>query len=180
MRWLINIDREEGREGLDWARSFLSRFDVSKVQWLRIDTGRGRYKGVYGRCWLPTREKPLYRLSCQVPGPFPAEIITRRPPLYRGADGSWPSLPAGCKAGAYCQATKQGVTRYWIRVTSLTVVHNLSEAIIWIVSHEGFHFLRRERQVPGRNTEIEADRFADEQLALYREARRGIAEQIFC
>ena len=50
-----------------------------------------------------------------------------------------------------------------------TVVQNLDEAIVWIVGHEAFHWLRRTRQIPGRNTEIEADQFADEQLQAFRQ-----------
>ena len=73
----------------------------------------------------PTQHVPYYRISCQVPGPFPHQI----------------------------------------EVT-------LDEGIIWIVAHEAFHFLRRTGQVPGRNTEIEADRFADEQLSRLRTLRK--------
>jgi hypothetical protein len=47
-------------------------------------------------------------------------------------------------------------------------VESLDEAIVWVLSHEAFHFLRRSRQIPGRNTEIEADRFADDRLRFYR------------
>jgi hypothetical protein len=52
-------------------------------------------------------------------------------------------------------------------VLSSTRLKNLDEAIVWVLAHEAFHFLRRTRQIPGRNTEIAADQFADETLAFY-------------
>ena len=62
-----------------------------------------------------------------------------------------------------------GPGRRWKRAYGKTVVHNLDEAIVWIVAHEAFHWLRHTRQVPGRNTEVEADAFADRQLTAFRE-----------
>ncbi len=44
--------------------------------------------------------------------------------------------------------------------------------MVWIVAHEAFHFLRRTRQVAGRNTEIFADQFADDRLAEFQAQRR--------
>ena len=58
--------------------------------------------------------------------------------------------------------------RRWKRVYGKTVVHSLDEAIVWIVAHEAFHWLRHTRQVPGRNTEVEADAYADRQLSVFR------------
>lgn len=168
MRWIIEIDREEAERGLQWAREFFSRFDTSKAQWLRIDRGRGRLTGAYGRCWYPTKKLPFCRLSCQVPGPFPHRLQTRQTPIYRRSDGSWPPVPKGCKKGTYCTSTRNGVTTEWFRIVGHTNLETLDEAIVWIVSHEAFHFLRRTRQIEGRNTEIEADRFADHQLAFFR------------
>ena len=107
-----------------------------------------------------------------MPGPFPHQIEVRRPPLYRQPDGSWPQLPAGCVEGVHCSAEQQGRLREWKRVLGYTEVLTLDEGIIWIMAHEAFHFLRRTGQVAGRNTEIEADRFADEQLSSLRTLRQ--------
>ncbi|MBN2086565.1 MAG: hypothetical protein JW748_15215 [Anaerolineales bacterium] len=57
--------------------------------------------------------------------------------------------------------------REWIRMLSSTRLRTLDEAIVWLLAHEAFHFLRRTRQVPGRNTEIQADQFADDTLRFY-------------
>lgn len=131
-------------------------------------TGRGRYTGAYGRGWYLTKGKPFYRISCQVPGSFPHRLRTRQPPIYCQPDGSWSSVPVGCEKGAYCQATRNGINTEWFRVVGYTNLETLDEGIVWIAAHEAFHFLRRTRQIAGRNTEIEADRFADNQLVMFR------------
>lgn len=170
-RWIVEVDRREVETGLDWARDFFARYDTTALSSIRIGAGRGRARGVYGRCWYPTASVPHYRISCQLPGPFPCSIPTRQPPVYRLSDGSWPPLPAGCAGGIYCRAETGGVVREWRRVIGSTEVLTRDEGLVWIVAHEAFHFLRRTRQIEGRNTEIEADRFADEQLRLLRRLR---------
>jgi len=57
------------------------------------------------------------------------------------------------------------------------VVNDLSEATVWIVAHEAFHWLRMTRQISGRNTEIEADAFADKMLDEFRHSPCTSAEQ---
>lgn len=169
--WLVEVDRREVETSLDWARDLFARYDTSELASIRIGNGRGRAVGVYGRCWYPTAESPRYRISCQLPGPFPCRIPTRQPPVYRQADGSWPPLPDGCTEGLLCRAEKDGVVREWKRVIGYTEVRTRGEGLVWIVAHEAFHFLRHTRQIEGRNTEIDADRFADEQLHLLRRLR---------
>lgn len=170
--WVIKLDMTEAESGLDWARDFLSHYDTSQLAEIRLSHGRSKSGGVYGRCWYPSQRSPAYRISCQLAGPFPYRIETRQPPIYRRADGSWPPLPAGCVEGLHCRAESKSETVEWKRVIGFTQVENLGEGIIWIVAHEMFHFLRRTRQVTGRNTEIDADRFADEQLERERRLRR--------
>ena len=170
-KWIVEVDRREIEAGLDWARDFFARYDTSELSTIRIGAGRGRAVGVYGRCRYPTPDSPRYHISCQLPGPFPARIPTRQPPVYRQADGSWPPIPAGCTQGLLCRAEKDGALREWKRVVGYTEARTRDEGLVWIVAHEAFHFLRHTRQVAGRNTEIEADRFADEQLHLLRRLR---------
>jgi hypothetical protein len=167
--------RREAKRSVAWAREFLGRFDLSAIGWLRIDLGReyrdrlGRryhkYRGVYGRCWYPTESQPTIRLSCQVPGPFPCDITTRKRPVYRNADGTWPA-EARRLPGPVIEDRRS--RRQWKRVHGLTRVHDLDEAIVWIFSHEAFHWLRKTNQIRGRNTEIEADAFADACLEDFR------------
>ena len=171
IKWIIELDRCEAESGLDWARDLFARYDTRELASVRIGRGRGRAAGVYGRCTYPTADVPGYRITCHVPGPFPYLIPTRQSPIYRQPDGGWPPIPSGCAEGLYCHAEKGGVLREWKRVIGYTEVLTQEEGIIWIVAHEAYHFLRRTKQVLGRNTEIEADKYADEQLDSLRRLR---------
>jgi hypothetical protein len=164
MRWIVDLEGQQPL-ALSWAREFISEFDTSLLAWIRIDRGRGKYRGAYGRCWYPNRRIPFYRISCQVPGPFPCDIPTRKPPLYISPDGSHPPFPPGTRPGDRVKDLRTG--REWIRVISSTRLMSLDEAIVWVLAHEAFHFLRRTRQVAGRNNEIEADRYADDMLRFF-------------
>jgi hypothetical protein len=178
VQFLIHRDvTARAPRALAWVKAFFSQFDTSEVGWLRIDFGReyrdrrGRlyhkYRGVYGRCWYPSARQPKIRISCQVPGPFPCDIVTRKTPVYRNADGTWPAA-ARLVRGPVFENARSG--RQWKRVYGRTEVRDLDEAIIWIIAHEAFHWLRKTGQIPGRNTEIEADAFADRKLAEFRDS----------
>jgi len=47
-------------------------------------------------------------------------------------------------------------------------IHTWEELIVWIFGHEIYHWLRRERQVPGRNTQNQADGFGIDILREWR------------
>ena len=177
MRWIIQLKGCHADRGLSWSRRFLDTYDTSRIEWVRIDQGRGNYQGVYGRCWYPTDDRPTFRISCQVPGPFPCDILTRKPPLYPREDGTFPRAGRGTRRGQYVHDPRTG--REWYRVLGCTRVETIDEGIVWILAHEAFHFLRQTRQIPGRNNEIEADHFADQQVEDYRcqpVERDGVAE----
>gem|GEM_PF-2657803 len=167
--------KHRAARALAWVKAFLALYDTSMLGWVRIDLGReyrdrlGRryrkYWGVYGRCWYPSQTQPTVRISCQVPGPFPADVITRRKPVYRRPDSTWP--PEAKQAiGPVLKDSRTG--RQWRRVYGITTVRTVDEAVVWIFAHEAFHWLRKTRQIPGRNTEVAADAFADAQLARFR------------
>lgn len=173
MRYIIDINQKTARKGLAWVKTFLDVYDLDKLTWVKFTLGSARYVGVYGRCYMPVKGKPAeYKISCQLPGPFPCKIQTRRRPIYQLADGSFEPLPAGCIRGLKVVAKQSG--KCWYRVRGFTQLQDVNEAVVWILAHEGFHFLRATRQVPGRNDEIHADRFADEMLKAYREKNDGI------
>ena len=48
-------------------------------------------------------------------------------------------------------------------------LRNEDEALVFLVAHEAFHYLRRTKQVEGRHGEIEADAFALQTLERYRD-----------
>ena len=187
MRFIVHPEvKARAPEALAWVKEFLSRFDTSLLGWLRIDFGRehrdrqGRiyykFHGVYGRCWYPTKKQPSIRLSCQVPGPFPCAIITRKKPIYRGSNGTWPAEAKQNRGPVYCDGSSG---RQWKRVYAKTTVKNLNEGVVWVFTHEAFHWLRKTGQIPGRNNEIEADAFADQMLGKFRALESRAKDQLF-
>lgn len=214
MRWIIDpAVQEGGSAGIDWCRRYLEQFDTSDVEWLRIDRGRERPgqrvpTGLYGRCWYPSgrgEKRRGFRISCQVPGPWPHTIHLRLPPVYAeltrywgprpshvldedgsqvfemGTDGGrqfWdvadqPPPAVGCvgrgsRGLSFAPDGRQASGAAWWKMLGGIVVYDLDEAVVWIVGHEAFHFLRRTRQVPGRNVEHEADAAGSAALAAFR------------
>ncbi len=166
MRWIIGVDRKQAAAALGWVKALAAQFDLSRVAWIRIDMGRGRYRGVYGRCWWPTKKLPMFRISCQVPGPYPTVVQTVRKPLYPGPDGRWPPVPKGCHVRGYGRDPRTG--RVWLKLGAQTLLRDINEGIVWIFGHELYHFLRQTRQIAGRNTEAYADEFADWCLLRFR------------
>jgi len=170
-RWIVE-PRLRALESVAWCRTWLQRFDLSRLDWVRIDQGRIDGGGVYGRCWYLDRRKGKgYRISCQVPGPYPTRVRLRFPPLYRQPDGTWPPVPLDLEPGGYVQAVgSDGEKREWLRLTKALLLDTLDEGVVWILGHEAFHFLRKTRQVQGRNVEWQADAFAG---SLLEDWRRG-------
>ncbi len=163
MRWIIAKELRENPEaaaaGLTWLRDFLGQYDTRRLDWVRVDLGRGRFHGEYGRCWYPTRQpKKGYRISIQVPGPFPHDRANiRLHPAYQNADGSWPALDE--PGVEYSEPiTKNG--RTWRRRYTTVHMPSLSAAIVLVGAHEAHHFLRHSKQIPGINREAEADAFS--------------------
>lgn len=159
------------REGLDWCEGLLNDFDLSKLSRLTIRDGSKRKTPacVWGTCYYPRRGLESYRITCSIKPPFPSTVHTRRSPLYARDDGTYSPVPYGLAAGQEFVSRRNGTVRRWIRLYGQTPLDTLDEALVWIVAHESYHFLRRTRQVPGRNAEIEADRFSDEALEHFRE-----------
>ena len=162
MEWRIDLPGTEADAALSWLQTVFEGYDTRQLEYVRIGRGSRRYEGVYGHCEYPADKRTLYRISCFAPGPFPCTTVTRKPPLYPRSDGTFPRAPRGCRRGELCCDPSRG--RSWYRVLGKTQLADLEHAVVWIVSHETFHFLRHSRQIPGRNNEIEADRFADETM----------------
>lgn len=162
------------REGLDWCEELLEGYDLSRLSRLTVRDGSKRKTPacLWGTCYYPRRGLETYRITCSIKpaAPFPASVHTRRSPLYAREDGTYPPVPYGLvSSGQEFVSNRNGKVRRWIRLYGQTALDTLDEAIVWIVAHESYHFLRRTRQVPGRNAEIEADRFSDEALEYFRE-----------
>jgi hypothetical protein len=165
MRWIVHRETGVGN-AVSWLRELLSSTDVSAVDWIRIDFGRGAKRSAYGRCWYLVRSSGKgYRMSVRVPGPFPWTMRRYSKPLYRNSDGTWPEVPAGCRLAGWCRDERNG--NKWQRLVIGYHLATAQEAIA-VGSHEVFHFLRHSRQIPGRNRENDAGEFALAQLAEFR------------
>lgn len=174
----VRLDESHCPAGVDYIREFAESYDLSKLAYLKIAPGSGGGGRVYGVCRFPQKNgkspltRRMYRISCFVQGPFPDGVSVRRPPIYRGDDGSWPVVPANCYITGHLSKGPPPAKAWW-RISAVTALDDAADAVVWICAHELFHFLRATRQIPGKNTEIEADSFADRKLGEFRTAYRG-------
>jgi hypothetical protein len=53
------------------------------------------------------------------------------------------------------------------------MVENGDEGLVYIIAHEAFHYLRRTKQVEGKNVEIDADAYAEELIGGFSKYRDG-------
>lgn len=167
MRWVIEPEFRN-LDSITWIREYTSKYDLSRVLWTTINKGRGFYGGVYGRTHYPTKRFPHYRISCQIPGPFPLTTHIRKSPVYMNSDGTYPSSGLNecpCHANEFVE--RNGTK--WRRVYTLQNINDADEAIVFIIGHEYFHFLRNSRQIPGRNTEAQADVHGELLLDMWRD-----------
>jgi len=92
--------------------------------------------------------------------------------LYRNPDGTWPEVLEGHKVGDRYEATHDGKIIQWKRLYRPVELGSEDEVLVFLVSHEAFHYLRKTRQVEGRHGEIEADAFALRILEQYRDGSK--------
>ena len=115
------VDRQIGlnNSGVEWVRQSLASRDTSRIDWMRIDFGRGAKRGAYGRCWYPARDRGKgYRISVQVPSPFPWTMERYTKPPYRDRDETWPEIPDDCRLAGYYRDDRTG--REWQQLTAGT------------------------------------------------------------
>jgi hypothetical protein len=173
---LWRVDKAlEGSEGLWWIREWLGAYDWAKVDWITVRRGRSERFAFRGVCKSPSKGHGRYRINCNVSKhtPYPIAYYMRVYPLYRNADGTWPEVPEGHKAGDHYVATRHGNIQ-WKRLYWPLEIQSEDEVLVFLVAHEAFHYLRRTKQVDGRHGQIEADAFALKTLEQYR-ARSSIA-----
>jgi hypothetical protein len=176
MRWIIHPEIRSEEKALNFCRRLALTFNTVPLDWVRVDLGRGRICGAYGRCWYPVKlpQPKGYRISIQVPGPFPYRHRRYVKPIYRNSDGSWPPVPPNTKPAGYVEVYRNGLPHCWLRLTTEYLFESREIAIVHVFGHEMFHFLRRSRQIPGRNRENEADQFAVSVESVFRERVNGV------
>jgi len=150
----------ENRTGLGECEKFLREkvkaHDFSRVvitlKYTRRNCQRPHTGVVY---WPPPRSrKGIYTLICRV---------NRRT-----------NFPYSCKAAIGTVQTGNGDYEY---IYERVVFSDVEEAMIFVIGHEVFHYLRRTKQIPGRNTEPQANQFGLkwlEEFRKWRERRRQI------
>jgi len=148
-----------GNAGYLWSREWMETFDLSKLDVVRLDAGSGAGNSTWWGHWYPPRPKKglQHRISCHVAGPPPFWNWMWLKPLYRNEDGTWPPIPEGVEEAGYSMNGRTG--KQWMRVRRKLIVATVEEAVVVIMAHEGFHFLRGTRQVDGRNVENAAAAF---------------------
>jgi hypothetical protein len=168
MQWKVAKELQRS-DGVEWAREWFSGYDLSLVEWITVRRGDWDGYSVKGVCRYPKGVRSgMYRINCSVnarPG-WPGYKIQRVSPLYRNPDGSWPEVPEGHVTGAWWEDPETG--REWKRMYRKVPLTNENEALVYIVAHEAYHYLRRTKQVPGRNAEIDADAFGMTVLEAFR------------
>ena len=184
MKWKVSKELE-GSRGLEWIRRELGAYDWSQCEWITVrrgawghkvstypfEGGQGWTNKVGGRCQHPGyRGIEKYRINCGVNTRlgWPAPQYQRVSPLYRNEDGTWPEVPDDHFTGEWLISADG--SREWKRVYRRLWLDNEDEALVYIIAHEAFHYLRRTRQVEGKNVEIDADRYAEDMLERFRVA----------
>lgn len=135
----------------------MSGFDTSKVDWFRLKPLACKNGAGHGYCKYPERVKKgsrqfkhHYRLN--------AGVNQNQAFPYR-----WEM-----QIGSETHPTKPQI---WSYVTEDVVFADPAEYAVWICGHEAYHFLRHSRQVPGRNTQVQANLFGLNWLKEFRKTR---------
>ncbi len=168
--WRVDEALEDS-EGLRWVREQLEAYDWSRADWITVRRGRSEAYAFRGVCKSP-RKGCGYRINCNVSEhtPYPVTQFVRVSfPLYRNPDGTWLEVPEGHKVGDHYEATRHGKGVQWRRRYRPLELGSEDEVLVFLVTHEAFHYLRKTKQVAGRHGEIGADAFALEMLERYRD-----------
>lgn len=166
-KWYV-ADEYQDNEAYLWMRQWMEQYDLHRLEWVRLDAGKGRRtnSALWGMCFYPKKRGDSYKISCHVRGPAPVDVYIRHSPNYKNADGSWPPIPEGCKENGYVMDGRSG--REWLRLISTISLGTVEEAIVAIMAHEAFHFLRKTKQIDGANYETKADEFMMTMVNVWR------------
>jgi hypothetical protein len=191
VKWKVAKELE-GSADLEWIRRELETYDWSQCEWITVRHGAwGREVSTYpfealegytnkvgGTCRFPIGTRSgLYRLNCKINTRmgWPALTYQRVSPLYRNEDGTWPEVPDDHFTGEWFDnwfVSADG-RREWKRMYRRLWLEDEDEALVYIIAHEAFHYLRRTRQIEGKNVEIDADRYAEDMLERFKTATIG-------
>ena len=130
----------------------LTDYDTSKLEWIKL-LPLNKKAILHGCCIYPVRTSPGartfksgYRLRASV------NVEAAPPFVYQ----HWGRIPSN--------SHKQG----WYSGAKLFHFDDLEECAVHTLAHECFHFLGHSRQVKHKNTEANANWWADQWLAEFR------------
>jgi hypothetical protein len=195
-KWKVHQDLADS-PGLRFAQEYFSGYDGSQVEWVTVKVGEwgiptggldengGWTNAVAGKCQYPKKRGLKYRLNVRVNdrNGWPKPVYQRMSPIYvpvgddldylgdqydQAVEGQVPEdcILRGSNAygDVYLNADE---TKMWKRMIRLFWLTDEDEALVYIIAHEAFHYLRRTRQIDGKNVEIEADRYAEGVLRAF-------------
>ena len=131
----------------------LTEFDTSSLEWIKLLPLNGR-KLLHGCCTYPVRSRPRAR-SFKSGYRIRASVNIEQAPPFEFLH--WGRVPSS--------DYKQG----WYSGETTFVFHDLEECAVHTLAHECFHFLSHSRQTGLKNTEANANFWADGWLAEYRD-----------
>jgi len=177
MNWHVTLKLPYRQDTIMWLKEIINEYDGSKIKDIRIANGKDSLQSVSGFCYYPSPTCCKYRLTCFVPSTiiYPNDIQVRsKNKIYETCSGEWENPGEKYRIISKGKSYKDGVLTKLAYIYTYTTVNNIDEGIVWIFGHELSHYLRHTKQILGRNTEISADRFADELLKRYRESRKSV------
>lgn len=144
----------------------LEAYDWSHCEWITVRRGACDHEvstqpfedhldatnKASGLCQYPFRTRSgLYRISCKMN----RRMGWRAPPyqrvslLHRNENGTWPEVPDDHFYGE-CFISADG-SRRWMRMACRLCLKTEGEGLFYIIAHEAFHYLRRTKQIEGKN-----------------------------
>lgn len=156
----IMFDREAGYNVIDrvsmphvmtFINDKLSSFDTSLVEWIKLLPLNGRHI-LHGCCTYPVRTAPRAR-SWKSGYRLRASVNVELPPPY--VYQHWGRIPSS--------NYRQG----WYSGEQTFVFDDLDACAVHTLAHECFHFLSHSKQVRHKNTEANANWWADQWVRDY-------------
>ncbi len=152
---MLVIDKTDLPGVVSFIEKQLSLYDTSRLDWIKLLPLNNR-TFFHGRCTYPKRVKKGsrnfvhgYQLNCS----FNVNSY-KWPHSWDLAVSTWQKEIGGAK--------------HWGYNRELVQLTNPTEAGVFIAGHEIFHFLRHSKQIPGQNTQVQADKFGLDWLKLSR------------
>ncbi len=140
---------------LQYITHRLEDYDTRLLEWIKLLPLNGRHL-LHGCCTYPVRTRPRAR-SFKSGYRIRASVNVEMAPPFRFEH--WGRIPSrDCKQGWY-----SGPRSFFF--------DDLEECAVHTLSHECFHFLSHSKQVRMKNTEANANHWADEWLHAFRECR---------